>query len=304
MAGENKSGSETKYKVIIFILLTICGVLTWQLLIKTGDWQTLQVEKSSLETDREALKGELENMLLNYDSLNATNVGMEVELEEQKQKIREMIQEIDHHKDDAYIIMKLRKESESLRTIMKGFVHTIDSLNTLNINLENENRHIKTKMDEVRDANRGLQEQHEDLRNIIDFGSILQTHALGATGLREKATGKVLETLRASRADILKTCFTIEENRITKAGEKVAYVRIIGPNGTVLQNSESVDKSILAKNGEKLSYSGERNFNYQNETVRMCIFFKKEKELQAGEYVSEIYVDGAIIGKIAFTMTD
>ena len=29
----------------------------------------------------------------------------------------------------------LKKEAETLRGIMKGYIHTIDSLNTLNINL-------------------------------------------------------------------------------------------------------------------------------------------------------------------------
>lgn len=278
-------------------------MLSWQLLVKTGDWQTLQVEKTSLEMDREELRNELQGMLANYDSLNATNAEMEFELEEQKQKIRDMILEIDKHKDDAYIIMKLRKESESLRTIMKGFVHTIDSLNTLNLNLKKENRNIREEITDVKDQNKSLEEQQKDLKNIIDHGSVLITHGLSATGLRQKATGKMLETSRASRADMLNTCFTIEENRIAKPGEKTAYLRIIGPGGKVLVNDESEGKTIENKKGEKISYSAKRDFNYQNETVRMCVFFKKKKDLVEGQYRSEIYVDGAVIGKLAFDMS-
>lgn len=300
---KNVVKTDTKYKIIIFILLVTTGVLSWQLLVKTGEWEMLAVEKTDLEVDRQNLREELSTMLANYDSLDASSAQMEEKLDEQKQRIRQMLIEVDKHKDDAYIIMKLRKESESLRVIMKGFVHTIDSLNTLNIALNAENKNIKNEMADVKDENTNLQNETTDLKNIIDYGATLRTHGVLATGIREKATGKVLETLRASRASMIKSCFTIEENRLTKAGDKFAIIRIISPDGKVLINGITEGKTIETKNGEKLTYSAQRKFNYQNQSVRLCVFYKKKDDFIAGEYTSEIYCEGSLIGKTSFTMT-
>ena len=60
-------------------------------------------------------------------------------INQQREKINNLISKVEKlngkSKRDWRKIFSLKKEAETLRGIMKGYIHTIDSLNTLNINL-------------------------------------------------------------------------------------------------------------------------------------------------------------------------
>ena len=93
------------------------------------------------ESDGKALKQNLQNLLQTYESLQYDNEKIQDSINNQKHKINQLLAEADKlqsqkNKDWARIY-KLKKETETLRTIMKGYIHTIDSLNTANINLQN-----------------------------------------------------------------------------------------------------------------------------------------------------------------------
>jgi hypothetical protein len=51
--------------------------------------------------------------------------------------------------------------------------------------------------------------------------------------------GKQVETDRAKKAEMVKCCFTLGENKVTSAGDKVLYMRVISPDGKVLPSTES-----------------------------------------------------------------
>src|SRR5690606_9481940 len=115
----------------------LCAVLLW----KYFELRKLSADKSTeieyIADDREKIQTELEDMLAEYDSLEVDNDSMRVELSQRKEEIQELL---DNVKNKDWTIYKLRKETGTLRTIMKSYVYTIDSLNTLNIVLTEENQ--------------------------------------------------------------------------------------------------------------------------------------------------------------------
>jgi len=86
--------------------------------------KTVFVEKDNVKADLLTLKTDFEN-------LHTNNTKLQADIDEKKAQIEELLKQADKHKGDAYMISKLRKEAETLRAIMQGYVHTIDSLNTL-----------------------------------------------------------------------------------------------------------------------------------------------------------------------------
>jgi len=69
-----------------------------------------------------------------YESLETSDKAMQKDIEEKRARIEELIKEAAKHKGDKYIIAKLKKEAETLRAIMIGYVHTIDSLKHIKSN--------------------------------------------------------------------------------------------------------------------------------------------------------------------------
>ena len=61
---------------------------------QTGSISGLEVEKLQLQTD-------LQDMLIQYDTVTVSNEQLSAEITAQQEKIKEMLKEIEKHKDDA-----------------------------------------------------------------------------------------------------------------------------------------------------------------------------------------------------------
>lgn len=285
---------EKIYLGVIIGLTLLCGVLTWQVFSTKTEVQNISVAKNNAETERNEIKDELNEMLQQYDEMSTDNEQLSAEVLAQKDQIKDMLDQIEKNKGNVRLIRKYKKEVGTLRTIMKGYVVTIDSLNTLNQTLVSENTTIKGDLSQSRSKNENLQKENEELGGIVVKASLLKTFNVGFEGLKLRSNGNQSETSRANKVELFKSCFTVAENQITKPGDKDLFVRVIQPNGTVIKNtSEDTFKSAA---GDDLVYSAKRTINYQNAQMDVCIYVNLDAEMAEGEYTIEIFDLGEKIG--------
>lgn len=318
-----KSNRDAIYIIIILLLLMGGGYLGWQLgnakkqnAICSENVQTLEGEKDYLnnllkstgiidDADNADLETNLTKMLSEYDSLEVSNDDMQDSINAQKQKISDLLAEVEQMKNqkkkDWGKIYKLKKETETLREIMKGYIHTIDSLNTLNIELKHTINEKDNQITKVTQENEQLENKYNQSQETIKLGKVLQATNITAVAIKVKSSGKQTETTRANRATMLKSCFTILENKIADAGNKTIQMRIIAPSGKELTNSTPVQ--FEQANGTTGIASVQRQVNYQNQNVDLCVYFDlEEQEIPEGTYIVEIYTEGYLIGKTTFAL--
>ncbi len=300
---EAKSGSadNKKYKIIVLILsllLVIMGILYFtkstEVIQQVETIDTLQVEQLQLKND-------LQDMLIQYDTMTVANEQLNAEILGQQEQIKEMLRQIEKHKDDAYIIGKLKKEASTLRDIMKGYLVTIDSLNTMNIDLKKDNQFLAQELTEAKTKAQQLESTKKDLENIVATGSVLQANDLTSIGLRVRNNGKQVEVNRADKTEMIRTCARIADNRISTAGKKDIYLRIITPDGVVL-DSGTGEENRFEFNGVSGKYSIKRVIDYKNEAMDLCIFYSVNAPLPTGKYLVEMYESGTLIGKADLDM--
>ena len=77
-----------------------------------------------------------------------------------------------------------------------------------------------------------------------------------------------------------------------KTGQKIAYVRIMQPNGEPLTRG---DNTISYENRD-ITYSISRSFEFTGEEVPLQFFWNIQETLQGGKYQAFIFVDGYMIG--------
>ena len=110
------------YLLIIAVLALTAGYLGYQV-FKQGDMievQTGQIAEGNLE--REALELDLQKLRFSYDTLQTENSLMMAEMSAQRSEIEGLIKKV---RDRNYSVSKLKKETETLRRIMQGYVVTI-----------------------------------------------------------------------------------------------------------------------------------------------------------------------------------
>ena len=256
------------------------------------------------EADGENLKENLKLLLFSYDSLEQNNSVAIDSINTQREKINNLMQEVDKldkkSKRDWRKIYKLKKEAETLRNIMKGYIHTIDSLNTLNINLSNDLTEKTQKLSNVSKQNKKIIKQNEALQKQVAIGAVLQINNVLSSGIRIRSSGAQSETTRASKTNMIKTCFSIIENKLAQAGDKEIYIRILDSEGTLLNAPTPL--TIINQQKKELKMSSKRTINYQNQDTDLCIFYEIENSIPAGNYSVEVYAEGFLIGETSIAL--
>ncbi|MGY8884578.1 MAG: hypothetical protein ACKVKI_03610 [Flavobacteriales bacterium] len=276
--------------IAIVVLAVICIFLGAQLFLGNKNYDELTNEYGQLEIDKEQVVFDLEKMRFSYDTLQTENSMIIAEIAAQRDRVDGLLTKV---KNGNWALGRAKKEAETLRTIMKGYIATIDSVNQLNKALTVENSEMKDRVEEVQDRNSLLEERQENMSEIIEVGRVLQCVEIEAMGVRILSSGRQRETSRADRTDMIKVCFALLENRISEPGSKLLHLRITGPNEQVLLS------------GDEDGYSASRTIDYANERLDACVFYTNEGEgsgLEPGTYLVEILEGEIVIGSVTTDM--
>jgi len=296
---QNKGTKSNKLLIIITVLLfCFCGYLIWQNLELQELLESGEIAITEVSTERNQVKKDLEDMLAQYNDMVSNNEGLSVELEAERTKIEALLKQA---KGKNWTIHKLRKETETLRTIMKGYIVQIDSLNQINGRLTEENKVVRTELSNEKTITKNLIEKNEGLSDLVTVASYLKTTGLKSFGVKIKSNNTGKETDRAKKVDIIRTYFTVLKNSIAISGKKWIYVRILTPDGKVL-SEKTDDSNKFDFNGVRGLYSSKKQIDYGNKQQTLTIDWKKAEDFPVGEYNVEIYADGVDIGKTKFSL--
>ena len=266
--------------------------------------QVITVEKENIAKDAEIVKQELIALQAQYSNLQVNNKAMQSEIDAKKTEIEELQKIAEKHKDDAYIISRLKKETQTLRDIMQHFVHEIDSLHTLNNNVIAEREIVKKELTGEKDKNSQLTKEKEELQNTVNVASMLKAVGLAAVAIDERKGGKKeSETTKAKRTDKIKIKFTLAENIVAKNGERVLYARIVTPDGKELTQME--DESHAFTFGKSKGYwASKKTINYANENTEVVMYaHARQGELFLnGKYMIEVNCDNATVGSATLVL--
>ena len=317
---EQKKNRNGVYIIIILMLLIAGGFLGWKLSEKNQMINDCALGQDSLRTEIEGLnemmydqglevgedvKTNLQNMLTMYNQMEVDNQDMADSINAQKEKIMTLMTELEDAKNDkgyyASKVYKLQKETEVLRSIMKDYIRTIDSLNVANGILTESLEETMNNLENTQSELTNVTEEKNELQDKVKTGSKLTAFGFATTGIKERNSGSYKETSRANACTHIRSCFTVGDNAIATPGNKNIYMRVITPGGTVLNSNQG--NSFKTDGGQTLLYSDKKTINYQNQSTDVCIYYRLGGEdLDKGNYTAQIYADGVMIGSDNFVL--
>lgn len=289
------SGNPKKNLQIILILvivvltlgITFVGYLLYE---ESQQVKDQQLANEIIAEQKTQLEGQLENMIVEYDSLKTSNDSINLQLEKEQEYIRKLLK---INASNAYKIKLYQKEMETLRKIMRSYIVQIDSLNTRNQQLTVENVEVRTKLRDIEKSHDELSKIKDELSTKVDIASQLSAKDIIVSPLNKRSREKD----KVDKVEKIKVCFTIRENSITEPGTKEVFLRIIRPDDIVLTSGIS---ELFEANGEKMVFSAKRQLEYENQDIDICIFWDKTEELIPGTYTAELYCEQKLIGSSSF----
>lgn len=276
------------YRIIIIALVAVLGLLTFQHFRVTSDIkEQFRIERDTLNSQISGLITEIDHINLRNDSVsNELRAHIAIERDKADSLMTRLKKERNINREK---LRQYEKELGTLRTIMRRYVHQIDSLNTLNKRLADENVTIRQKVASETSRANIAEERAQEMANKIKLGSIVKARAITLGAYNTGGTN----VTRASRASKFRTDLTLTANELTIPGKRNIYVRIVGPDGAVLSGGADC---IMEFEGDVISYSAEREVDYDNKDLDVSIFFNY-LDIIPGLYKAEIYMDGYLIGE-------
>ena len=294
---ENKAPQASNKKLIYIISAVAVVLIAVVFVMYLQNRKEYKAVVEEMTEEKVLLTEEFQTLALDYDSLQSNNDTLNLMLEQEREKISHLIEEIKTIKaTNASKIREYKKELTSLRSVMRNFVVQIDSLNQRNQELSEENQQYKKQVNKIQDSYNELEKQKETLAKKVDIASKLETYNYEVEGLNSKDR----ETKKARNVSKIRVCFTIQKNITAPIGEKNVYLRILRPDEALLVRSLD-DKFEYEE--EEINFSARRVIEYGGEELDVCIFYQADEgELLPGTYTADIFADGFNIGTTSFEL--
>ncbi|NLZ19323.1 MAG: hypothetical protein GXY24_03525 [Bacteroidales bacterium] len=282
---EKKSNGGLKAVMIamIVIALALGAALYYVLTSKNKLVNELNEEKADLTEQIVALQSDYENLSSEYDSINA-------QLDSSREEIAQLVARVKNTEaTDRAKIRQYEKELGTLRTIMRGYIAQIDSLNTLNHQLAEEAASARREAEETKQANVKLTQRVEDLADRVNAGSIIKAHnfVMYAYNSNDKVTDK------ANRVVRFLVNLSLAENDLAAHGPVRVYVRVTDPDGNLLSDGRG---TTFTFGGETLEATASREVDYQGQEVDLGIYINNIPSFQKGVYTVNAFTTQAQLG--------
>ena len=281
---KEKKGPRTVMTILACVAAALALVLGYMLYQRSTLVKALEGEKTELAQQMKDLQSDFSQLSSDYDSINS-------QLDTSREQVAMLIEKLS--KTEATNRAKIRqyeKELGTLRTIMKGYIVQIDSLNTLNKKLTADAAAARREAAEARTANEELTQQVEHLSTQVSAGKVLKARAISLTGYY--SNNKPGD--RHSRVDYMVAGLTLVENSLADRGPLRVYVRVKDPEGILLMNNESTEFSV---NGTVLQATASREVDYEGAEVDLSIYINDIEEYVKGVYTLEVYTEKSLLGK-------
>lgn len=283
---DNNNNGIKGYRIAIAILTVILLALS---AFYFNIHRQQQADYSLLSVDRDSLQSNLSSIITEFDELQINNDSLKISMEIEKQRADSIITQLQKERSFNYTKLKqYEREVGTLRSLMRGYLQTIDSLNSLNEKLISENVSYKKQISTVELRAEEAEERAQELVNRVKEGSRLRAQDITITSLN--ASGR--DVSRIKRAERLSINFTLVPNELATPGNKEIYARITSPDGYVLSTE---DIPTFELNGERVTYSASRKVEYQNTALPVSIFFAGSGFVE-GLYKVELYNEDYLIG--------
>lgn len=296
--------TRNKKLIIIGAVLTLALIAIVVYLLLTVSRQQQELAEAQLTNeqlqDNLTMAGELAELNAQFeqhenDAIRLENDTILAKYNAAKQRVEELIAELNSQKvKSAEQIQKLRDEIATLRGLLRHYVAQVDSLSRENAALRDENTEIRNQNEQLASTVNTISNENKTLNERMTLAEKLNVTGLSLTPLNKKGKNEK----NVTKATQLMVTFTIPQNNSTPVGTKTIYLRITGPEGSLLGNGGS-----FTFEGQTLPCTAKKTIDYEGvEIPDINIYWDVNATLNPGEYLVELFADNFRLISRHFTL--
>ena len=304
MEGTGKKPDSMKWGVIVLGILLAGAIVAF---IFTTNSMSKKIEQAEIANEQLQLTNEQLQLSNEYQALNTefaqyenqsqllANDSLVSKYAAAKSKVEKLLQELNSEKQkSAQRIKQLQDEIGTLKNILRHYVAQIDSLGKENASLRTENEQIKQRNQQLTTRVANETKRVEALSERMVLAERLNVTGLSLNALKKNGKNEK----NVTKAKQLVVTFTIPQNNSTPVGEKVIYLRITNPEGTLLG-----DAGQFSFEGGSVACTARKTIEYAGEEIPgIRIYWDVNTTLTPGEYTVELFADNYRLASRRFTL--
>lgn len=291
MSTENNNGLKIALGIVAALLIGV-GALFF---LKHNE---LKETKTALNSEIENITSDLESLKGEYDKQIAENEVLNEDLIAEREKLELTIDSLRASQADVATLLKyknsffrMKKEKDRLFEENKRL---LDQNNTLTL----ERDSFRKQVDEGKEKIESLAKSVYAKDNIIKDNSKLGIAGVKGLAIIERSSGKQILTSKARRADKVKICFAVAQNKLAATGDRALFIQVLDPNNNVIGENAQV-----TFNGKTLNYSLKTTFNYNNKALDICEYISEPKAgFEKGNYFINVFREDEMIANKSFEL--
>ncbi len=253
----------------------------------------VQAEFNFSDSSRKAVEADYNAALVRLDDLVSKNNDMQNLLGDKDGEIAKLRSQIDAIIKNKNATAAELGKAKRLIGMLNSKVQTYEERIAV---LESDNERLGVEKDMLVEERDALDAEREQLAKL---GSILHVSNIRMMPIDIKRGGKkVSETQRAKRVDVMRILFDIDENRIKETSVTEFFLRITGPEGTVLSNAAYGSGVTTLDDGSSINYTLSKLIEVQKNTKisDVVVDWNQDSDYKTGDYRIEIYQGGFKVG--------
>lgn len=271
--------------IILALLLVPAAIFSVNYLLKyksiQDDYALVQSARQMFEEQNAMLQRDAEDLVAELESLKDQNDTMLVKYQEAVVMLEQLQREKTYNYNE---LAKYKREVETLRGVMRGYLRQIDSLNTINSDLQARNVEYQREISTAQLRADVAEEKADELGTKVRIGSVIRASGVRIVALNSNSR----EVRKIRQASRLRVDLELTANELAEPGEKSIYICITAPDGYVLASEDMI---VFNFEGEEMMASAVRKVDYENESVPVSIFYDGS-HFEKGTYKVDIYIDG------------
>lgn len=292
-----KSNRNTLSLVLLLLIASLgANFYQWRNHSSTVTEYTNQVDSMNtagidIQRELESINLELEKYRGIAGNLDTLLNDANAKIAKQEQKIKKIMAE---EKDKTQLNKKLKVELDELKKLREEYLDQIDNLMAENKALKTENSDLNTKVE-------NLNEQKNMLESKVNTASQLRVEYLKLNSYKKRNSGKYVESVLAKRTNKIDVCFTVMDNKITPAGEKMVYLLITEPTGKILMGYTKAQFTTI--DNVTVDATASQKINYTGEKQDLCLAFENEERiLEPGTYTIYVYMENVLVHQSTYVL--
>ncbi len=290
-------------KIIIILSVVIALLIAGVAYLAYNLNQQTQANKDMEELavlDKQEMENEYQQFADQYSEMKTriNNDSIVAQLTREQERTQQLLEELKKTKaTNAAEITRLKKELATVREVLRSYVLEIDSLNRLNLALQNENSRVRSELEESNQQNLALTSDNASLSEKVAIAAQLNAVNIDIMMIYKAAlSSKTKERVKhphkiGGSTNEMKVRFVLSRNVTASNGMRTVYVRILTPTGNVLNAAGQCpfeDKQV--------DYTVKKTIEYTGEEMPMELYVSKKETLIPGTYRVQVIVDGHEIG--------